>query len=90
MNLEDWLDRIGQLHPKAWDLGLDRVASVARRLDVLKPASHTFLIAGTNGKGSTCEALEQLCLNHGYRVGKSTSPHLVSFNERIVVNGVNA
>lgn len=90
MNLENWLDRIGRVHPKAWDLGLDRVASVGERLDILKPARQVFLVAGTNGKGSACEALEQLCLNHGYSVGKSTSPHLVRFNERIVVNGVNA
>ena len=90
MNLSAWLERITQLHPRAWDLGLERVATVARQLDVLKPAPHIFLVAGTNGKGSTCEVLESLCLSAGMSVGKSTSPHLIHFNERVVVNGVAA
>lgn len=87
MNLDDWLSRIEQLHPKSWDLGLERVGEVGRRLDVLKPAKTVFLVAGTNGKGTTCEAIAGLCRRRGLRVGKSTSPHLVSFNERIVVDG---
>jgi dihydrofolate synthase / folylpolyglutamate synthase len=87
MNLDAWLDRISQLHPKSWDLGLARVQEVGRRLDVLRPAEHLFLVAGTNGKGSACEAIDQLCRRRGLGVGKSTSPHLVRFNERIVIDG---
>ena len=56
--LDDWLVYIEQIHPVGWDLGLDRVRKVAERLDVLKPAPVTLLVAGTNGKGSTCEYLE--------------------------------
>ncbi len=87
MNLNEWLNRIEQLHPVKWDLGLERVGEVARRLDVIKPARTTFLVAGTNGKGSTCEYLDALCRSHGLSTGKTTSPHLLRFNERIVVNG---
>ncbi len=87
MNLNKWLNRIEQLHPIKWDLGLERVGVVARRLDVIKPAKTTFLVAGTNGKGSTCEYLDALCRSHGLSTGKTTSPHLLRYNERIVTNG---
>src|SRR4051794_21832938 len=42
-------------------------------------------VAGTNGKGSTCAMLESVYRAAGYRVGLFTSPHLVSFRERIQV-----
>src|SRR5208282_4739596 len=43
-------------------------------------------VAGTNGKGSTCAMLESIYRQAGLRVGLFTSPHLVSFRERIQVN----
>jgi dihydrofolate synthase / folylpolyglutamate synthase len=43
-------------------------------------------VAGTNGKGSTCAMLESIYRSAGLRVGLFTSPHLVSFRERIQVN----
>ena len=43
-------------------------------------------VAGTNGKGSTCAMLENIYRASGLRVGLFTSPHLVSFGERIQVN----
>src|SRR3954469_10729921 len=43
-------------------------------------------VAGTNGKGSTCAMLEAIYRAGGWRVGLFTSPHLVSFRERIQVN----
>src|ERR1043165_3192960 len=43
-------------------------------------------VAGTNGKGSTCAMLESIYRAAGLRVGMFTSPHLVSFRERIQVN----
>lgn len=50
-------------------------------------ASMRFIhVAGTNGKGSTCAMLESVYRRAGYRVGLFTSPHLVSFRERIQVN----
>ena len=44
-------------------------------------------VAGTNGKGSTCALLASVCRRAGLRTGLYTSPHLVSFRERIQVNG---
>jgi len=43
-------------------------------------------VAGTNGKGSTCAMLESVYRAAGYRVGLFTSPHLVSFRERMQIN----
>src|SRR5881409_728614 len=43
-------------------------------------------VAGTNGKGSTCAMLESIYRHAGLRVGLFTSPHLVSFAERVQVN----
>jgi dihydrofolate synthase / folylpolyglutamate synthase len=44
-------------------------------------------VAGTNGKGSVCAMIDSICRVHGYRTGLFTSPHLVTFRERIRVNG---
>src|SRR6185369_9280953 len=43
-------------------------------------------VAGTNGKGSTCAMLESIYRAAGLRVGLFTSPHLVSFRERLQIN----
>ena len=44
-------------------------------------------VAGTNGKGSVCAMLDSVMRAAGYRVGLYTSPHLVTFNERLRVDG---
>jgi len=44
-------------------------------------------VAGTNGKGSVCATIDSICRAQGYRAGLFTSPHLVTFRERIRVNG---
>ncbi len=66
--------------------GLERV----QKLAVLagNPQEHLRFIhvTGTNGKGSTCAMLESIYRAAGRRVGLFTSPHLVSFRERIQVN----
>ena len=43
-------------------------------------------VAGTNGKGSCVEIINNILLKQGYKVGKFISPHLIRYNERIVVN----
>lgn len=50
---------------------------------------NTILVAGTNGKGSTCEYLEKVFMYKGYKVGKFTSPHIYTKFERIQINGKN-
>jgi len=44
-------------------------------------------VAGTNGKGSVCAMIDSICRAQGYRTGLFISPHLITFRERIRVNG---
>jgi dihydrofolate synthase/folylpolyglutamate synthase len=49
--------------------------------------SKVIHVAGTNGKGSVCAMIDSICRAQGYRTGLFTSPHLITFRERIRVNG---
>ena len=86
LTLNDWLTRLESLHPKAIDMGLERVAAVAQRMG-LHFDCPVITVGGTNGKGSTCAMMESILLQGGYRVGLYTSPHLLHFNERARING---
>ncbi|MEA2094285.1 MAG: bifunctional tetrahydrofolate synthase/dihydrofolate synthase [Pseudomonadota bacterium] len=86
--LADWLYWQETLHPKKIDLGLERVAAVASRMGVLHPRHTVVTVGGTNGKGSSVAMLEAMLSVAGYRVGSYTSPHLLRYNERIRINGV--
>jgi len=81
-DLGQWLEYIQSVHRRSIDLGLDRVRRVAHamRLTLLP---RVITIAGTNGKGSSVAMLESIYMAAGYRTGVYTSPHLVSYNERI-------
>lgn len=80
-----WPKPIGS-RPK--DFSLDRIKSFLNRLGnpekKIPPIIH---IAGTNGKGSTLSFIRYIIQAAGYKVHTYTSPHLVNFNERIVVAG---
>ena len=86
--LADWLAHISQLHPAEIELGLERVHQVYRRMPT--PLTATVVtVAGTNGKGSTVAMLEAALLQSGVSVGAYTSPHILRFNERIRIHGVD-
>lgn len=85
--LAGWLDRIGAEHPKTVVRGIGHVKQVAARANLNPPARVNFVVAGTNGKGSTAVFLEQLLRASGRRVGTTLSPHLTRFNERIRIDG---
>ncbi|HEY6517440.1 MAG TPA: bifunctional tetrahydrofolate synthase/dihydrofolate synthase [Steroidobacteraceae bacterium] len=89
-SLAEWLALQEAAHPKSIDLGLARVAAVARRLGIDRPRSAVITVGGTNGKGSTVAHLEALWLAAGRSVGLFTSPHFLRYNERIRINGVEA
>ncbi|CAH1188922.1 bifunctional folylpolyglutamate synthetase/dihydrofolate synthetase [Candidatus Nitrotoga sp. BS] len=80
--LSDWLDYLETKHPKAIELGLERVAKVKQQLG-LNPTFPVIVVGGTNGKGSVCAMLESMLHAAGYRVGCYTSPHLLDYNERV-------
>jgi dihydrofolate synthase / folylpolyglutamate synthase len=84
--LQDWLSHIERLHPKAIDMGLERVRVVAQRM-AIRFDCPVITVAGTNGKGSTCAMLESILGQAGYRTGVYTSPHLVQFEERLRLRG---
>lgn len=80
----DWLYSVQMFGIK---LGLEGVTRLLRECGVLYPRARVVHVAGTNGKGSTCAFAESIARAAGYKTGLFTSPHLVSFNERIRVNG---
>jgi dihydrofolate synthase/folylpolyglutamate synthase len=82
-SLPEWLSFIERTHLSSVALGLERVRTVAERLDILPPAPRNLVIAGTNGKGSTCVFAEALLEASGVRTAATLSPHLAQFNERL-------
>ncbi len=83
----DALDFLYARTTGAWKLGLERVEAFLGLLDNPHRDLKTVHIAGTNGKGSVCAGVEAILRARGLRVAKYTSPHLVDFRERFVVDG---
>ena len=67
--------------------GLERTEALLAALGDPHRSFDVFHVAGTNGKGSVCATLEAALRSQGLRVGKYTSPHLVDFRERFLVDG---
>ena len=88
--LAEWLDYQQSLHALGVDLGLDRVRAVWQRMGAPAIAQRVITVGGTNGKGSTVAFLEAMLAAAGQRVGCYTSPHLIRYNERIRIVGVDA
>jgi dihydrofolate synthase/folylpolyglutamate synthase len=87
--LADWLEFIGQQHPDAIALGLERVRAVLSRMQVVIECP-VITVAGTNGKGSVCACLEAILHASGRRVGLYSSPHLLRYNERVRIDARDA
>ncbi len=85
--LFEWLRWQEKLHPSTIDLGLDRMRRTLARLGWQQPACPVITVGGTNGKGSTVALTSRILAEAGYRVGTFTSPHLLRYNERIVLDG---
>lgn len=89
-SLAQWLDHIQAQHPSAIELGLDRVRAVAAAMELERPARQVVTVGGTNGKGSTVAFIEAIGRAGGWKVGAYTSPHLLRYNERVRIDGVDA
>ena len=87
-SLDAWLEWQQTLHPRAMDLGLERVTRVLERTGWRPPQVPVLTVGGTNGKGSCVATIAALLAAGGYRVATFTSPHLVDYRERIRVDGV--
>jgi len=90
MDLQQWLAHIERQHPKAIEMGLERVREVAARLGLARPAAQVVTVGGTNGKGSTVAFVEAIARAGGWKVGAYTSPHLLRYNERVRIDGADA
>src|SRR5439155_3807180 len=90
-NYRDALSWLYSLQRFGIKLGLENIERLLDELsksDVLQAAPWKVIhVAGTNGKGSVCAMVDSICRAQGYRTGLFTSPHLVTFRERIRVNG---
>ncbi len=86
-SLSEVLDLIQNTNPQKIELGLKRVALVAKRMGVLQQNSPIIHVGGTNGKGTSVGLLEQILLCSGFQVASYTSPHLLRYNERFKING---
>ena len=85
-NIENLLTYLYKLNRRGIKLGLEHTIDLLKRIENPQNDFKSIHIAGTNGKGSTCSMISSILLNAGYKVGLYSSPHLVSFNERIKVN----
>ncbi len=83
---EKCLEAMYGLHRFGIKLGLDIISGMLSGLGNPQETFNCIHIAGTNGKGSVASALSTILHRAGYRTGLYTSPHLVSFNERICIN----
>jgi dihydrofolate synthase/folylpolyglutamate synthase len=88
--LSEWLTYQERVNVHSIELGLDRVRDVWQRMGAPAPAPKVITVGGTNGKGSTVALLEAMLKAAGVRVGAFTSPHLLDYNERVRIAGVNA
>ncbi len=88
MRYQDAIDYLYGLQRFGIKLGLDNILDLLSRLGDPHRPLRSVHIAGSHGKGSVCAFLDSILRKAGFRVGLYTSPHLVRFNERIRVHGV--
>ena len=88
--LAEWLAYQERVNVRSIELGLDRVSEVWQRMGAPAPARRVITVGGTNGKGSTVALLEAMLRAADLRVGCFTSPHLIDYNERVRIDGINA
>lgn len=87
--LDQWLEYQLSTHPKEIAMGLERLREVARRMNLLRLPCPLITVAGTNGKGSTIAFIEAIARASGLTIGVYTSPHLLRYNERVRLNGID-
>ncbi|HSN18310.1 MAG TPA: bifunctional tetrahydrofolate synthase/dihydrofolate synthase [Gammaproteobacteria bacterium] len=87
--LPEWLSWQEQLYPDVIDLGLHRVQALLKALDLTRPDFPILTIGGTNGKGSSVSLAEAILRASGHKVGAYVSPHLLRYNERVRVDGLD-
>ena len=85
-NIRRLLDELSRSGGLPWRAVARRRRQSAASSAIVLPCK-VIHVAGTNGKGSVCAMIDSICRAQGYRTGLFTSPHLVTFRERIRING---
>ncbi|MGL5203817.1 bifunctional folylpolyglutamate synthase/dihydrofolate synthase [Cetobacterium sp.] len=88
MNIEKLLEELYSYSLHGIKLGLKNIEDICKAMNNPQMNYKTIHVAGTNGKGSTSTTIETVLIESGSKVGKYTSPHILRFNERISVNGI--
>jgi dihydrofolate synthase/folylpolyglutamate synthase len=88
-SLAQWLSYLETIHLTEIDLGLTRIAKVAKRLKIDFSFAQVITVAGTNGKGTTCAFIENALLASDKTVAVYSSPHIEHFNERLRINNTD-
>jgi dihydrofolate synthase/folylpolyglutamate synthase len=88
MNYQETLAHISTMGRFGMKLGTERTRALLDALGGIDHGMRGALIAGTNGKGSTGECLASILRAAGHSVGFMPKPHLISYTERIQLNGV--
>ena len=87
MNYTESLQYLHSLEKFGIKLGLEKIFFLLEALDHPEKSFPVVIVAGTNGKGSVSVMLSAILEDRGYRVGTYLSPHLISPEERIRVDG---
>ena len=85
--LDEWLTWQETLMEETIVLGLDRVKIVYDKLFPNGVPFKVITIGGTNGKGSTIAFIDSIYEQSKYKIGRSTSPHILKYNERFAIDG---
>ena len=85
--LDEWLTWQETLMEETIVLGLDRVKIVYDKLFPNGVPFKVITIGGTNGKGSTIAFIDSIYKQSKYKIGRSTSPHILKYNERFAIDG---
>ena len=88
MQLTETLQKLFSLHQFGIKLGLESTIKLLNYLGNPQKELNCFHVAGSNGKGSTSSFIASILTEAKYKVGLYTSPHLLRFNERIRINGL--
>lgn len=88
MNYIQVIKYLNSLERFGIQLGLERITKLLELLGNPHKGLKCIHVAGTNGKGSVTTFISQILKKAGFKVGTYTSPHLISYTERIVINGI--
>lgn len=86
MNYDEAIDFIHSTYKFGSKLGLDNITRLTELLGNPQDSYKIIHVAGTNGKGSTCNLIHDVLMASGYRTGLFISPYLEEFTERIQIN----